>query len=1341
MSARSAGALAAFLPIDRRRELAGGRSLPDRVHGAALFADISGFTPLTAALAAELGPQRGAEELTHHLNRAYTALIAEVHRHGGSVIFFSGDAITCWFDDMPPDSDFAEVVSPAAEIALACAHALQAEVARMAAIETPGGSTIRFGLKIAVVAGDARRFLVGDPDHYVLEVLAGSTVDRLARAEKLARRGEVIAPVQLISELPRQPGILSQRREGDEQFAVVSRPEHLPVLPTLSDSPGLDAEVVRPWVLPPVYERLLHSPAEFLAELRPITVLFLKFEGIDYDRDDQAGEQLDSFVRAVQYELARYQGYILQLTMGDKGSYMLVSFGAPIAHEDDTARAAAAALALRDLPARFDFLDDCRIGISRGLVRSGAYGSLSRRVYGSQGAEVNIAARLMAAARPGRILISERVAAVVEEEFELLRQPPLDLKGVSAQFIALELVGRRAAVRRLPDAQASDQPIGREHEQALLVEALAEVASGAPAASVLVIEGDAGIGKTFLIADLLRHAGEIDAEVVSLVSAGDAVEQSTPYFAWRGIFERLLDFDAGDGDPARLEQLISGLPLEQQVLAPLLGVVLPVELPDTPLTEQMSGEARQESTQQLLSSVLRSRVAGRPLLIILDDAHWLDSASCALAERIQREVRPLLLLLAARTMGPDAPPHYLELTSAPATRRLTLDTLPPAAIEQLVCRRLGARSLPEPVAGLIHEKAEGHPFFSEELAYALRDGGFIDVVDGECRLTGKGHGLEALDFPSTIQGVITSRIDLLPPLHQSTVKVASVIGRIFAYRVLHNVYPDPREVGRVRECLDELNRLDITPQEAPEPNLAYIFRQYVTQDVVYNLMTFQQRRQLHRNVALLYEREGAGDPARQDPLLGHHWSLAGENDKAVHYYARAGESAFRDYANQEAITLLTRALDLGGDEPAPAMRAHRHRLAAEAAYRLTRMEHSREHYLQALALLDHAVPTGSLGRGMGLLGQLIRQLWHRLRRLPGPDAPLERGRMNLLEAARAYEGVSEIYYNAGDFLSAFYCVMAALNLAELAGPSPELARGYANMCATLGTVSLNGAAERYRRRAIHTAAESDDLPTRAWIQIPLSVHSLWVGNWDRAEAEIGEALDIYSRLRDWRRWSVAAWVWPQVAESRGELDHAAGLWEQLYEVALRSRDTRHQVRCRGGQFFNFMALGKPDEALACLSDVGATLRDNPEMMPVEERLWHAVNAKAALHLGDAGKAREEAHALLGAIERARFKFDLLPVFASAAEVFLALWEQDRTTVDEAQLGCRALNGYARTYRFARPRALRCQGRLEWLAGKETKALKLYARSVAQAEALGMGHEVALSREYLKRASGDRHFLK
>ena len=171
----------AYIPMDRRHALARGEDLPDRTEGAALFADVSGFTPLTEALVRELGRQRGAEELTRFLNLVYDALIDELHRFGGSAIAFAGDAITCWF------------AGDKGHRATASALAMQQVMQQFSAITTPFGSVIALSMKASVAVGPARRFLVGDPEIRVIDALAGETLVRLAAGEHVARRGEVIA--------------------------------------------------------------------------------------------------------------------------------------------------------------------------------------------------------------------------------------------------------------------------------------------------------------------------------------------------------------------------------------------------------------------------------------------------------------------------------------------------------------------------------------------------------------------------------------------------------------------------------------------------------------------------------------------------------------------------------------------------------------------------------------------------------------------------------------------------------------------------------------------------------------------------------------------------------------------------------------------------------------------------------------------------------------------------------------------------------------------------------------------------------------------------------------------
>ncbi|HEX9371938.1 MAG TPA: adenylate/guanylate cyclase domain-containing protein, partial [Roseiflexaceae bacterium] len=199
--------LAAYLPTDRLHALARGVALPDRTHGAALFADISGFTPLTEALVRALGPRRGAEELTRQLNEVYAALIAEVDRYGGSVIGFSGDAITCWFDDtwrletgdwrladsaIPPASSLQPPASSATLRATACALMMHRAMARFGGVELPSGGIVTLGLKAGVASGPARRFAVGDPSIQLIDVLAGATLERLAAIEHLTHRAEVV---------------------------------------------------------------------------------------------------------------------------------------------------------------------------------------------------------------------------------------------------------------------------------------------------------------------------------------------------------------------------------------------------------------------------------------------------------------------------------------------------------------------------------------------------------------------------------------------------------------------------------------------------------------------------------------------------------------------------------------------------------------------------------------------------------------------------------------------------------------------------------------------------------------------------------------------------------------------------------------------------------------------------------------------------------------------------------------------------------------------------------------------------------------------------------------------
>ena len=354
----------AYLPQDRLRALGRGEALPGRTTGSALFADVSGFTQLTEALRETLGARRGAEELTTHLGTVYTALIAQVECYGGSVITFAGDAILCWFD---------EAHGPAAPRATACAFALQEAMRAFAAIALPNGATTALTLKVAIATGLARRFVVGDPTINYLDALAGATVARTSTAEHHAQRGDVILDEATVNALGAPLTIHEWRSDAErgERFAVVTQfggEAAAPVLPASLRPPPAAKLVV--WMHRAVYDREQSGQESFLTEFRPCVALFARFIGIDYD-SDAAQAQLDAFVRQAQSIAVRYDGTLIDLTIGDKGSYAYINFGALGAHEDDARRAVRAAFDLKQAAAELGFLAPLQTGITKGTMRVG----------------------------------------------------------------------------------------------------------------------------------------------------------------------------------------------------------------------------------------------------------------------------------------------------------------------------------------------------------------------------------------------------------------------------------------------------------------------------------------------------------------------------------------------------------------------------------------------------------------------------------------------------------------------------------------------------------------------------------------------------------------------------------------------------------------------------------------------------------------------------------------------------------------------------------------------------------------------------------------------------------
>ncbi|MGC4108857.1 MAG: tetratricopeptide repeat protein [Nocardioides sp.] len=972
----------AYIPEDRRWALASGRVLPERAHGAALFVDIAGYTPLAEALTAAHGVRRGAEELTTTLDRVFARLIEVLHAWQASVVYFSGDAVTAW------------IMEDDGSRATACALQLQAEMGGVASVRTPTGEPVVLGLKVAVAVGGVHRFVVGDPRVQLIDVLAGQLMDSLAAAEQQAVAGEVVLDAGAVAALGERVRLREVRTGAVGAVGVVdSLPDGMPSAPERAQWPRLPDETAREWLLPAVWERMVAGRGEFLADLRPGVPIFVRFGGLDFEGDPDAPRILDDFVTRAQAVLDEHGGSVLQLTIGDKGAYLYGVFGAPVAHEDDAARACEAALGLLELPAEVGVVD-LQVGVATGRLRSGTYGHAERRTFCCLGDPVNLAARLMSRAGSGEIWVHGDAAAQTGERFEWAELPETRVKGRSEAVAVRRLVARRGR----PDQGASRNGsvlVGRVAELAQLEELARAARSGS--GQVVVVQAEAGTGKTRLVGELTSRLGD---EGVPVVTGEAALARRATYAGWRDVWTDLLDLDAAAG----ADDVIAAVAeLDPQLVAraPLLAPVLGVAIPDSDLTAAFDGELRKASLEDLLSRILTALSTRGPLVVVLEEAQWLDELSRDLLGVLGRSIvsEPVLLVVLSRPDGSAL--AGLPIRPGPHVTDLVLGALDSAAARLLVTQRhlalVGHDPAPELVDTVV-ARAEGNPFYLEQL---------VEYVSSQ---TGDGAGAEDLELPASLHSLVLSRIDAQDESTRRAVKVASVIGRDFLTLFVATVYPDlgaetavdadlvAAAATRLIELVDPVDR-------------AWAFGHIVTHDVAYDSLPFSTRSVLHGRVGDALEAQDDG-PRRHLDLLAFHYSRSDDLPKKRHYLWEAATAARAAYAQETAIAYLEQllpvvepeqrddvllqlaeALTISGDWVAAEDAVHRARLAAEdvgdvtgvADSRVARAELDRKqgHYAEAEAELTAAESAytglgdrGGLARVLHLRGTLANQQGH-----------------------------------------------------------------------------------------------------------------------------------------------------------------------------------------------------------------------------------------------------------------------------------------------------------------------------------------------------------------------------
>ena len=645
------------------------------------------------------------------------------------------------------------------------------------------------------------------------------------------------------------------------------------------------------------------------AERRQLTVMFcdlVNSTALSRQLDpEDLQEVIRRFLDACSHTIGRFNGYIAKY-MGDG---MLVYFGYPQAHEHDAERAVHSGLAILETVKALnhdnphpEFGLAARIGIATGRVVVGELmgqdTATERSVFGDT---PNLAARLQALATPNQLIIDPVTKRLVGQEFEFADLGAVSLKGFDTPVQAWQVLNARLSASRFESHRSSHLTtfVGREQELALLLGRWHEAVGGE--GQVVLLCGEAGIGKSRIVRSLGdRLADERSQRVLFQCSPYHTNTALYPAITFLRQAAGLATQDSAQAQLEKLNVMARERGIENQATVSLLADLLsiPSAHRDPPLT--VSAETRKDMTLEALVQYLQRLAEGRPVLFIVEDAHWLDPTTLDLLTRIIGRIRQMRVL-ALITFRPEFKPVWAEYSHVTS---LTLSRLPRRQSAELVAAMTGGKALPPEVQQAILAKTDGVPLYLEEMTENVLESGLL--TEGNDAFALKGP-LQELPIPDSLHALLMERVDRLGPA-KDIVQTGAAIGREFSYELVQATVEMPD--SQLRQALDRFIASGLIFQEGEIPLATYHFKHALVQDAAYSTLPKKPRRVLHARIAKTLERQFAERVTREPELLAYHYEQAGLAGPAVQYWHRAARRSAERSANIEALNHFQRALEL-----------------------------------------------------------------------------------------------------------------------------------------------------------------------------------------------------------------------------------------------------------------------------------------------------------------------------------------------------------------------------------------------------------------------------------------------
>jgi predicted ATPase/class 3 adenylate cyclase len=849
----------------------------DRTHGnvksVGMFLDLSGFSAMTDALMHH--GQHGAEVLAGLMHAVFDPLVAGIFEYGGQVVGFAGDGITAIF---PAESD----QKLSAQRALASAWLIQRRMLSHPAQETEYGPFF-FSAKIGLAFGDVEwGILESRAAEQATYYFRGSAIEDSAEAEHRAVAGQIILA-------PSMTGILGagvQTEANDRFHRLVEVDFELPASSEVVLAP-VDLQISR-----------LFVPEEIVAqdvrgEFRQVVNVFMRFPELSAD-------DLQKFIQIVFDLKQRYGGLLSRPDFGDKGSTLLVLWGAPLAYENDISRAINFVF---DLQARVEF--PITVGVTYYIAHAGYLGSTLYEDYTCYGWGVNLASRFMTTAHSGQVWIDDRVARRVVSYFDLEQISAQKFKGFATEQKVYLLRGRKTEVE--PEYQG--EMVGRDRELGSLAEFVLPLWQGKFAGS-MVVWGDAGIGKGRLVFEFRSSELFNSHPALWALCQADQIVRSpfNPFRYWLihyfGLTSRMNVEEKKQAFRARLGDLTQAtsdpeLVAELDRLWSVLAALIDLHWDDS-FYELLDAQGRYDTTLLALIALLKAESLRQPVILFLEDAQFVDDDTRNFLPRLKRALTaetityPVALIATSRHHGPALP--YEE---GLFDRKLELGGLTIEAISRLAEILLGDVTAPA-LSKWLMERSEGNPYFAEQIIHYLMDEKLIEMSKLGWALVKRWN--ESI-VPADISAVLVARLDQLAHEVREVIQTASVLGREFEVLVLAQMLGDDHFL------YDEIAEAEKAAIWSPLSQIRYLFTHGLIRDAAYSMQMQARRQELHTLALGALEKLFADEIQNHYDKLAYHSEQAMISDKAIHYLQRAGEAARDSYHNAQGVDYFTRALE------------------------------------------------------------------------------------------------------------------------------------------------------------------------------------------------------------------------------------------------------------------------------------------------------------------------------------------------------------------------------------------------------------------------------------------------